>query len=114
MQFLSMAHRKLRPGATLVLETINAACWVAFFESYIRDITHVRPLHPDTLKYLVVASGFHDVDVQFKSPILESGKLETINPPPGLEDIARKFNANVQRLNERLFTYLDYAVVARC
>ena len=42
----------------IVLETLNPACWIAFFDSYIRDITHVWPLHPETLKYLVVASGF--------------------------------------------------------
>jgi O-antigen chain-terminating methyltransferase len=48
---LDAAFDKLRPGAPIVLETINPACWFAFFESYIRDITHVRPIHPDTLKY---------------------------------------------------------------
>ena len=46
------------PAARIVLETLNPACWVAFFESYIRDITHVWPLHPETLQFLVVASGF--------------------------------------------------------
>ena len=43
--------QKLRPGAPLVLETINPACWLAFFSSYIRDLTHVRPVHPETLQY---------------------------------------------------------------
>jgi len=27
-------------------------------------------------------------------------------------DLTRAFNANMDRLNERLFTYLDYAIVA--
>jgi 2-polyprenyl-3-methyl-5-hydroxy-6-metoxy-1,4-benzoquinol methylase len=125
IQFLEIAHHKLRPGALLVVETINPACWVAFFESYIRDITHVRPLHPDTMKYLVVASGFHEVNVQFRSPIAEAGKLERLSAPaaagPGgvdaaglraITDLTRAFNANVDRLNERLFTYLDYAIIA--
>ena len=122
IQFLEAAHHKLRPGALLVLETINPACWVAFFESYIRDITHVRPLHPDTLKYLVVASGFHEVNVQFRSPIAEAGKLERLQAPAGggadaaalkaVADLTRAFNANMDRLNERLFTYLDYSIVA--
>ena len=62
LRFLELAIHKLRPGGTLVLETLNPACWVAFFESYIRDITHVRPLHPETLKYLVMASGFRGGD----------------------------------------------------
>ena len=119
MQFLETAHQKLRPDALIVLETINPACWVAFFESYIRDITHVRPLHPDTLKYLVVASGFHDVNVQFRSPIDETGKLERLQPPSSGADagavanLTRAFNANMERLNERLFTFLDYAIVAK-
>ena len=61
MRFLDAAYHKLRPGSKIVLETINPACWFAFFSSYIRDITHVRPLHPDTLQYFLRASGFQKV-----------------------------------------------------
>ena len=46
MRALDVAYHKLRPGARIVLETINPACWFAFFASYVRDLTHVRPLHP--------------------------------------------------------------------
>src|SRR6185437_15171114 len=60
-RFLETAYHKLRPGAPLILETINPACWMAFFETYIRDLTHQRPLHPDTLKFLVESSGFTSV-----------------------------------------------------
>ncbi len=49
MRALDVAYHKLRPGARIVLETINPACWFAFFASYVRDLTHVRPLHPETL-----------------------------------------------------------------
>src|SRR6185503_12681354 len=72
--FLDAAFDKLRPGAPLILETINPACWFAFFESYIRDITHVRPLHPDTLSYLLIASGFQHVDVRYRAPYPEHDK----------------------------------------
>jgi len=114
VRLVETAHAKLRPGSLIVLETINAACWVAFFESYIRDITHVRPLHPDTLKFLVVAAGFERVDVHFRAPIAETGRLQQVATAdlagPSAE-IARVINRNVERLNERLFTYLDYAVI---
>jgi SAM-dependent methyltransferase len=114
LRLIETAHAKLRPGSLIVLETINAACWVAFFESYIRDITHVRPLHPDTLKFLVVAAGFERVDVHFRAPIAETGRLQQVATAdlagPSAE-IARVINRNVERLNERLFTYLDYAVI---
>jgi SAM-dependent methyltransferase len=114
LRFLELAFHKLRPGGRLVLETLNPACWVAFFDSYIRDITHVWPLHPETLKYLVVASGFTSATIEFRSPVAAADKLQTFAAPEAatsLIDLAEAFNANVEKLNARLFTYLDYAVI---
>ncbi len=115
LRLLELAFHKLRPGGRLVLETLNPACWVAFFDSYIRDITHVWPLHPDTLKYLVVASGFTRATIEFRTPVAEADKLQAFAAPaagaPALADLAEAFNANVEKLNARMFTYLDYAVI---
>lgn len=114
LQFLEQAFHKLRPGGRLVLETLNPACWVAFFDSYIRDITHVWPLHPETLKYLVIASGFSGARVEFRSPVPPEDKLQAFAAPAAtaaLADLAEAFNANVEKLNARMFTYLDYAVI---
>ncbi|MGH9256107.1 MAG: class I SAM-dependent methyltransferase [Vicinamibacterales bacterium] len=110
---LDTAFDKLRPGAPIVLETINPACWFAFFESYLRDITHVRPLHPDTLKFLLIASGFQQVDIRYRSPFPEHDKLQPIAPHPSLGDAVETLNANVERLNGLLFTWLDYAAIGR-
>ena len=116
LQLLELSFHKLRPGGRLVLETLNPACWVAFFDSYIRDITHVWPLHPETLKYLAVASGFSSASIEFRSPVREEDKLQAFaassTNAPVLADLTEAFNANVEKLNARMFTYLDYAVVA--
>jgi SAM-dependent methyltransferase len=108
MQMLDVAYHKLRPGSRIILETINPACWFAFFSSYIRDITHVRPLHPDTLSYLLTASGFQRVTVRYEAPYPEHEKLQ---PIAGDGTQAEVFNANVQKLNALMFTYLDYAAI---
>jgi SAM-dependent methyltransferase len=118
LQFLETAYHKLRPGSPMVLETLNPACWFAFFEAYIRDITHAWPLHPDTLKYLVVASGFQRVEVRFLSPYPDDGKLQHSQVPPeaatlGVVSLVQAFNENVDKINALMFSYLDYAVVAR-
>jgi 2-polyprenyl-3-methyl-5-hydroxy-6-metoxy-1,4-benzoquinol methylase len=125
MELIETAFHKLRPGAPLVLETINAACWTAFFESYIRDFTHVRPLHPDTLRYLVQAGGFTAAEIRFRAPVAEHDKLPLVklSAPPGdeppasaaaaIRDLAEAVNGHAERLNSRLFTYRDIAVVAR-
>jgi SAM-dependent methyltransferase/prefoldin subunit 5 len=121
LAFLSEAQRVLRPGARIVLETVNVACWYAFFQSYIRDITHAKPLHPETLQYLVTASGFTGAEVQLRVPLPEASRLR--RPPraafearggdkDALVALASVVENNVDRLNALLFTYLDYAVVA--
>jgi O-antigen chain-terminating methyltransferase len=121
LRLLDIAHAKLRPGGRIVLETINPRCWFAFFESYIRDLTHVRPVHPDTLKYLMQASGFHHVEIRYRAPFPESDKLQPIPVPAGdvllvpelpmFRDLTMAFNENVEKLNGFLFTHLDYAAV---
>jgi O-antigen chain-terminating methyltransferase len=115
LAFLELAFHKLRPGGRLILETLNPSCWIAFFESYIRDVTHVWPLHPETLQFLVVASGFTTVDIEYRSPIAEADKLQpvtaTASMGPVLADLVDSFNANVDKLNSRIYTFLDYAVI---
>jgi len=119
LRFLETAHHRMRPGAPLVLETINPACWLAFFEAYIRDLTHVRPLHPDTLKYLVQASGFHHADIHYRRPVPEKDRLERVPIPTGstatqeMNRLAEALNAHADKLNARLFSDTDYALVAR-
>jgi SAM-dependent methyltransferase len=118
MRLIETAFHKIRPDGLIVLETINPACWVAFFESYIRDLTHVRALHPETLQYLVRASGFQQVAIEYKSPIPEPERLQPVAVPNSesastLADLAWTFNDNVAKLNARMFTYQDYAIVAR-
>jgi O-antigen chain-terminating methyltransferase len=121
MRFLEAAHHKMRPGAPLILETINAACWMAFFETYLRDLTHQRPLHPDTLRYVVESSGFSAVDVQFRSPVGEGDRLPRVKIlgdsadalPRNLAQIADALNAHADKLNARLFSSMDYVVIAR-
>ena len=115
LRLLELAFHKTAPGGRLVLETLNPACWVAFFDSYIRDITHVWPLHPETLKYLVTASGFPEVEIRFRAPVPDEHRLQPIaaeGADPRLAEIARTFNANMDKLNVRIFSFLDYAVVA--
>jgi SAM-dependent methyltransferase len=110
LQFLEEAFTKLRPGAAIVLETINPACWFAFFSSYIRDITHVRPLHPDTLSYLLTAHGFQEVTVRYSAPYPERDKLPRVTGEGPVEDAV---NAHADKLNALLFTHMDYAAIGR-
>jgi O-antigen chain-terminating methyltransferase len=109
LRLLDVSFHKLRPGSTIVLETVNPACWYAFFQSYIRDLTHVRPVHPETLTYFLEASGFQKVHVDYRAPVPERAKLRAV--PDGEDTLREIFNANVHLLNALMFTHMDYAAI---
>jgi len=122
LRLLEALSRALRRGAPIVLETINPQCWFAFFSSYIRDLTHVRPVHPETLQYLLRASGFERVEIRYRTPLPDTDKLKVIelsddfqrSEDPSCAAVIRladACNANATRLNTLMFSYMDYAVV---
>jgi SAM-dependent methyltransferase len=122
MRLLATMAQKLQPGAPIVVETINTACWLAFFSSYIRDLTHVRPIHPETLQYLLRASGFERVDIRYSAPVPDQVKMKTVDLSAdvlastdpsaiALARVAHAVNANAVILNSLMFTHLDYAAV---
>jgi SAM-dependent methyltransferase len=122
LRLLEAAHRVLRPGAPIVFETINPTCWYAFFSSYIRDLTHEHAVHPETLQYLLRASGFARVEIRYREPVPEIEKLKATAVPEdvrvsddpmakALTGVARTLDGNAAILNRLMFTYMDYAVV---
>jgi cyclopropane fatty-acyl-phospholipid synthase-like methyltransferase len=114
IRFLDLAYERLRSGSKIVLETINVDCWSAFFGAFLRDITHVRPLPSDTLKFLLQASGFQRIEVIARSRVPEASRLHRLAPEAAdalRPDVAATLNANTDRLNDVLFTHLDYAAI---
>lgn len=110
---LAAAHRALAKDGLLVLETVNVASALGFLDVYIRDLTHERPLHPETLRFMAAAAGFSDARIELRSPVPDDVKLHLVPtgglPPP----VMKALNENVARLNALLFAPLDYALVAR-
>lgn len=126
LRLIDTASRKLRRGAPIVLESINVACWLAFFGSYLRDFTHVRPVHPETLQYLLRASGFERVEIRYSAPVPDHMKMRTVGVSQelaaaaeqglgavstALTSLAHAVNVNAVILNNLMFTHLDYAAV---
>ena len=107
------AHRALRPGGRLVFETVNVRSVIGFHEVYLRDLTHERPLHPETLRFVAAAAGFSDVRIEMRSPVDAASRLQPV-PGEGLpERVAVALNENIERLNGLLYGPQEYALFAR-
>jgi SAM-dependent methyltransferase len=121
VELIALVFDKLRPGAPIVLETINPACWLAFFSSYLRDFTHVWPVHPETLQYLMQAAGFSRVEIKYTEQAPDAVRMRGVDPAAlqvadaatsrALTHLADAHNANASILNSLLFTYMDYSAI---
>jgi len=110
---LAAAHRSLRPGGLLVLETVNPRSVVGFLEVYNRDLTHERPLHPETLSFMAAAAGFSDVRVELRSPVEPAARLQALPAGELPAAVVETLNENFERLNGLLYGPLEYALYAR-
>lgn len=103
-KFLGDSYRALRTDGRIVLETVNPESVVAFVAFY-RDLTHQKPLHPETLEFMLRAVGFREVEIRYSSPVSERARLLSIT------DGSDRLNQNFEKLNALLYGDLDYAVI---
>jgi O-antigen chain-terminating methyltransferase len=114
VRFLELAAAVLRPGGLLVLETPNPVSLVAL-KHYFADLTHVQPLVPETLAFLVRQAGLAVEETRYLNEPPAAERLQPVRLPAGAEyaEAQAGEDANVRRLNEVVFGPQDYAVVAR-
>lgn len=101
------ALRTLRPGGVLILETPNPLNLLVGAAEFWIDPTHVHPLHPQFLEYLLISRGFVDVEVRMANPPNGSFDLDRLGA--GGDELRRLGN----QLNDLLFGGRDYAVIGR-
>ncbi|MBX9718542.1 MAG: hypothetical protein K2X36_06820, partial [Microbacteriaceae bacterium] len=71
---------------------------------------HVRPVHPDTLAFLCESAGFSSAEIRRLSPVPDSERLVA---PTGEDVLSEQVRGVVDRLNDLLYGFQDYAVIAR-
>jgi SAM-dependent methyltransferase len=110
---LRLCRQKLAPDGVLVAETINPTCVYAFVQYYLMDPSHVQPLHPETLRFMLEDAGFWQVEIKYLSPVPAAQRLSPLSPDGLDETQVSILNRNVERLNALLFGHQDYAAIAR-
>ena len=101
---LSECSRVLHPEGVLLIETPNCASLSVTGGTFWIDPTHIRPLHPEVLRFLIDRAGFSSIEMEFLHEVLpsvgESGKLEQAS--------------EIERLLfDAVFGFGDVAVTAR-
>lgn len=115
IKLLKICYQKLKFGYYIVIETVNPLSLVSLTNFYI-DMSHKRPIHPETLKFLANYANFREVETIFFSPIPDEKRLKKINIE-GIEGDFRRlievYDQNIDKLNTILYGPQDYAIVAK-
>jgi O-antigen chain-terminating methyltransferase len=114
-RFIRLSWQKLESGAVILVETLNPLSLIAMARHFYKDLTHAKPLHPDTLSFLLERSGFRNAQIRFMTPVADADSLKTIDNSgdPAKAEYARTFNENVRKLNDILFGYQEYIAIAQ-
>lgn len=103
-RLLKASRRALRPGGTLILETIYPRT-IKALQWYFLDLTHARLVFPEMLTLLAETAGLRVMEWNAIHPVEEHLRLTLEN-----QGEAR---ANFEKLNEFLYGPQDYYLVAQ-
>lgn len=110
LELCDVAYKKLESGSYLVIETPNPTSLSIYANAFYIDPSHVKPVHPLTMKYILAKSGFTNIKIIYTDnselaeiPMLQSDKIDNLD----------EFNKAIKRVSNLLFGSQDYAIIAR-
>ena len=112
-ELMDLISASLRSGGICIIETPNPATFATHVQSFWRDPTHVRPVPAAALKFWAQTAGLAVDEIAYSAPVPESDRLKKLPTPGGAgSEIAVAFNGLVEQLNDLLYGYQDYALIA--
>ena len=115
--FVKLCFNKLKKGGSIVFETPNPLSIIVSSVSFYLDISHVKPLHPEAIKFLLESCGFMDAKIKLLSPFPEEMQLQllpSVDEPSGFDNQnIGLLNQNLEKLNNLLYGFQDYAVIGK-
>ncbi|MDQ6797969.1 MAG: methyltransferase domain-containing protein [Actinomycetota bacterium] len=105
LELVDHCARVLAPGGLVVFESPNPVNVSVGSATFYLDPTHLRPLHPLLVEFLLKARGFDEVEVRY---LHDSRPLEL---PAQAEHDRAALQPLVDRLNDLVFGAQDFAVV---
>lgn len=103
LAFLKLCWMKLAVGGRLVIETPNPQSLFGI-SLFFRDFTHERPVHPQTLKFLLGKLGFSNITIKDLHPAPDNLALGIYHDPVDQQ--------NMGKIDTHIYGCLDYALFA--
>ena len=108
VQLLEQCKRVLKPGGMILFETQNPNNLVVGADTFYIDPSHIRPLEPRLIEFLVQWAGFTDVKIIPANASPNWVGVDRNSVPVNMQDVADRFN----EVYYRLYGPQDYSVFA--
>ena len=115
-RLIRLAYRALKPGGVLILETPSPLSLLVAARNFWLDPTHIRPVHPESLKLIYELAGFDPVERLDLRAFPDRERLPEIDlskVPEEQKQLADKVNRLRDRIDELLFGFQDFGMVGR-
>lgn len=115
IRMLKLCGDKLMYGHHIIVQTVNPLSLYSLMNFYI-DLSHKKPLHPDTMRFLLQFAGFREIETEFLAPVPGDVRFKRLDVH---EDIGEErgwmeiYNQNIEMLNNILYGAQDYAIVGK-
>ena len=93
------------------METPNPTCLSTFSNAFYVDPTHIKPVHPVLLAYMLREAGFSEVQTVYTEASRAGTPLPLIDSD-GIRNLD-EVNHAIERVSNLLYGSQDYAVVAK-
>lgn len=108
---IELCYRRLDAGGVCVIETPNPESLFIFHSFFYVDLTHIKPIHPEALRWAMESVGFTNVRIDKIQPVPPGTRLQDLPPELVSEvgwDIAQQ---NTARLNSLIYGPQHYAAI---
>ncbi|MBN2016430.1 class I SAM-dependent methyltransferase [Candidatus Dojkabacteria bacterium] len=112
-KMLHLLNKKLVDKGLFIFETPNPLSVFTMVRPFYLDPGHTRPVHPQTILYLLEKSGFIAKKVLFMDYPDKKDRLEQMKKEKGSSGVNLDiYNRNIKKLNKIIFGAQSYAVIA--
>jgi len=110
IRLCNTAYEVLEAGGCVIMETPNPTSLAIYTNAFYIDPSHIKPVHPLTMKYYLEKAGFRDIEIIY---------TEASRPPYEIPELrlsggenTEEFNKAMKQVSALLYGSQDYAVVA--
>jgi len=109
MEVCVTAFEKLNEGGVFVAETPNPTSLSIYTNAFYIDPSHVKPVHPLTMKYYLENAGFRKIEIIYTNSSKPDKSIPKISIP-GAD--TEEFNKAMEDLANMLYGSQDYSIIA--